>query len=285
MDELFTTYSKSVENKEFSLQYSCELPEEPIEMKTDENRIKQVLCNLLNNAIKFTYQGVIEFGYKIQTNFIEFYVKDTGIGLAPENLDLIFQRFRQVETKNAHEYGGNGLGLSISKALVEKLGGTIAVSSELGVGSTFTFTIPYEKVISKTTNPSETNSSIEEHHWQGKAILIVEDEVYNHTYIEELLLDSQAQLFHAWNGNEAVEQVKIHPDISLVLMDIKMPVMDGNEATRIIKQIRPHLPVIAQTAYALSHDKADALYAGFDDYISKPIPHKALLTLIAGYLN
>lgn len=239
----------------------------------------------MNNAIKFTEKGFVEFGYKIKKNFIEFYVKDTGIGLALENQEFIFQRFRQVETTKTRLYGGNDLGLSISKALVEKLGGAIIVNSELGVGSTFIFTIPYsEKQTANVGNPIPFESD-HLNQWEEKTILIVEDEINSHKYIKELLTKAHVKVLDAWDGNEAVEQVKTHSDISLVLMDIKMPIMNGYEATRIIKEIRPSLPVIAQTAYALSHDKEDALEAGFDDYISKPIPQESLMKLIADYLN
>jgi len=229
--------------------------------------------------------GKIEFGFKLKGNFIEFYVSDTGIGIAPENQSIIFQRFRQVAKSNNEIYGGNGLGLSISKSLVEKLGGTLTVNSALGSGSTFTFTIPYireEDTVSTTAIPS---TSMDDRHWNDKTILIVEDEANNHFYMEEVLSDSHAVLRHAWNGKEAVEEVKEHPEISLVLMDIKMPVMDGYEATQLIKQIRPELPVIAQTAFALSHDKEHSLQAGFDNYIAKPISVDALLEVVGDYLK
>jgi signal transduction histidine kinase len=285
LNELFVTYKKIVELKKLSLYYTCGRPNDLIQIKTDGNRIKQVICNLLNNAIKFTKEGKIKFGYIIKKNFIEFYVKDTGMGIAPENQALIFQRFRQIETADSQIYSGNGLGLSISKALVEKLGGTITVNSRLGNGSIFTFTIPYMQEISNTVGPLLTDKSSRFINWNEKAILIVEDEINNHAYIEELLSVTNVKMFHAWDGIEAVEHVKKHADISLVLMDIKLPIMDGFEATRLIKQIRPELPVIAQTAYALSHDKAKVLQSGFDSYISKPITKVAFVELIGSYLN
>ena len=284
LNELFVIYKKVVELKKINFLYLAGNPNDLIQVKTDGNRIKQVLCNLLNNAVKFTKEGNIEFGYKIKESFIEFYVQDTGIGMAPENHELIFQRFRQVETTLAHVYGGNGLGLSISKALVEKLGGTISVASELGTGSTFNFTIPYLKEVGNIANPLLTNEPGLYINWNEKTILLVEDETINHAYIEEVLLFTKVKILHAWDGQEAVEYVKNHSDISLVLMDIKMPIMDGYEAVRFIKQMRPKLPVIAQTAYALIDDKAQMLNAGFDNYISKPIPKVALIELISGYI-
>jgi two-component system CheB/CheR fusion protein len=145
LNELFVTYKESVDLKKIDLSCSCKFSNEIIQIKSDENRIRQVLCNLLNNAIKFTKEGKIEFGVNIKKHFIEFFVIDTGIGIAPENQILIFDRFRQVDATSTRKYGGNGLGLSISKALVEKLGGYMTVHSELGKGSIFAFTIPYIK--------------------------------------------------------------------------------------------------------------------------------------------
>ena len=285
MNEISETYKKLVEPKKLNFQYSCNRPNDEVLIKTDGNRIKQVICNLLNNAIKYTKEGSIEFGYHLQENLIEFYVKDTGIGMSPENHELIFQRFRQVAKSESEIYSGNGLGLSISKALVEKLGGNIVVKSQLGIGSTFTFTIPFTEKIESTVNAPLKAKFGRFMHWDEKTILIVEDESNNHSYIQELLSPTSIKMLHAWDGKDAIDQVRKHPDISLVLMDIKMPIMNGYEATRQIKEIRPLLPVIAQTAYALSHDREQALIAGCDDYISKPISKVALVDLIAGYLN
>jgi PAS domain S-box-containing protein len=283
MNELFVTYKKLVELKKLSLYYSNESDSKLDQIKTDGNRIKQIFCNLINNAIKFTTEGKIEFGFKIKGNFIEFYVKDTGIGIAPENQKMIFQRFRQVETTNGRVYSGNGLGLSISSALVEKLGGTIEVNSELGKGSTFIFTIPYVTEIKNTVTsklPIESNK----YNWRGKTILLVEDEVNNHAYAEEILLVTDAKIIHAWDGKQAVEQVKNHSEISLVLMDIKLPLMNGYEATHLIKQMRPKLPVVAQTGYALANNRKQALEAGCDNYLAKPVDKDVLLKVINNYL-
>ncbi|MBN2348157.1 MAG: response regulator [Bacteroidales bacterium] len=283
LKQLFETYKKIVEANKIQLYYSYYADNETFQIKTDEYRIKQILCNLLNNAIKFTRKGKIEFGYKTRRNFLEFYVKDTGIGIAPENHALIFQPFKQAETADTREYGGTGLGLSISKALVEKLGGTITVDSEPGRGSTFTFTIPY---INKIKNPgiSLKKTPGRKFNWDKKTILIAEDEIINFDYIEKLLSSTKIKIVHALNGREAVEHVKKHPDISLVLMDIRMPVMDGYEATQRIKHIRSKLPVIAQSAFAPDPQKVQGLQSGFDVYISKPVQQNTLVELIADYL-
>jgi CheY-like chemotaxis protein len=284
LSELFATYKKLIETKQLSLLCSCDRPNELIEVETDGNRIRQVLCNLLNNAIKFTKEGEIEFGYKIKGNVIEFFVKDNGIGIIPENHELIFQRFRKVVNPGGQVYRGNGLGLSISKALVEKLGGTISVNSEMGMGSTFVFTIPYINKSEDHVEVELADDPGEFNNLNAKTILIVEDEINSHTLIKEFLSGTNVRLLRAWDGREAVEFVKKRKDISLVLMDIKMPVMDGYEATRLIKKIRPKLPVIAQTAFAGNHDKTQALEAGFDNYISKPILKDSFVELIANYL-
>ena len=284
LDELFVTYNKLLDEKKLSLHCSCKPSNELIQVKTDGNRIRQVLCNLLNNAIKFTKEGKIEFGYKLRGNFIEFFVKDNGIGIDPENHELIFQRFRKAVNSDGQIYRGNGLGLSISKALVEKLGGTISVNSKLGLGSTFTFAIPSINKSDGHFADELANDRGELNNLNGKTILIVEDEVNSHIRINELLSDTNVRLLHAWDGREAVEHVKKRKDISLVLMDIKMPTMDGYEVTKLIKTIRPKLPVIAQTAFSGAYDKTQVLQAGFDNCISKPIHKGSFVELIANYL-
>jgi PAS domain S-box-containing protein len=285
MNELFVTYKKSVEQKKLSLYNSGEHPQELIEIITDGNRVKQIFCNLLNNALKFTSDGEIEFGYRKKENFIEFYVKDSGIGIKPENIEIIFERFRQIESADTREYSGNGLGLSISKALVEKLGGNITVSSEYGKGSIFTFILPYTDG-NKIAAPAEQAAlSIQSVNSNEKTILIVEDEIYSFQFLEELLYGKNIKVLHAWDGKQAIEKVRNHSDISLVLMDIKLPTLDGYKATRFIKQIRPQLPVIAQTAYALSQDKEEALNAGCDNYLSKPINKDIFMDVINKYLS
>ena len=264
LNELNVIYKRIVEPGKIDLICSYGRPDEQFQVETDGNRIKQVFCNLLNNAIKFTKEGNIEFGYKVKKNFIEFYVKDTGIGIEQEYHDLIFQRFRQIDSSETSAYGGNGLGLSISKALIEMLGGTITVDSKSGVGSNFIFTIPSVIKNEKPTVPKLTAEIHRFNNKNEKTILIVEDETSNHAYIEALFSGENVRILHAWDGKEALEQVKNHTDISLVLMDIKLPIMNGYEATRLIKQINPKLPVIAQTAYALSNDKEQALKAELD---------------------
>ncbi len=284
MRELYQLFSRQAELKNLELSFLGDYKGDFYTI-TDENRLKQILCNLLNNAIKFTSEGKIQFGYETGEDDLRFYVIDTGIGVSADERSIIFKPFRQVETGSTRNYGGNGLGLSISKALVEKLGGTISVESEPMKGSSFSFTIPYIRC----TAPGEIIETLHEeilnNRWNHHTILVAEDEMFNFSYIEEILNKTKVQILHAWDGKEAVEFVRLHPEISLVLMDIKMPEMDGYTATRLIKKMRPRLPVIAQTAYAKSENREDAVEAGFDHYISKPVSHIFFMKILGNYLS
>lgn len=260
-------------------------------VKTDGAKIKQIIGNLVNNALKFTKQGRIEIGCELimQANTLDkrdlrFYVKDTGIGIDKNQLKLIFELFRQADFSTTRELGGVGLGLSISKSYVELLGGNIWVESELGKGSTFYFTIPYNVTFSFLhTDRMQTNET--KYNWFDKTILIAEDEDYNFIFLKELLSKTFVNIEYACNGREAVEACRKKPIISLVLMDIKMPVLDGYEATKQIKEFRTDLPIIAQTAYAMHGDKEKALNAGCNEYLTKPIQKNQLIRLIAKYLE
>jgi PAS domain S-box-containing protein len=282
--ELLQQFKKQAELKNIELLLSSSNPKEDVFLKTDINRLRQILCNLLNNAIKFTHVGNVEFGLEIRDREALFFVKDTGIGISPEYQSIIFKPFRQVESTQTRNYGGNGLGLSISKALVEKLGGTLTLISAPSKGSTFIFSLPYVAQLQAETRSEYNTKTSLTHHWDKHLILIAEDELYNYRYMEEILSSTHVKTLHAWNGMEAVEFVKEYPEISLILMDIKMPKMDGYMATRLIKEMRPQLPVIAQTAYALSEDKAH-LKAEFDSFLSKPVAHDFFIEIIGSYLD
>lgn len=284
MRELYQLYSKQVELKDLKL-LLLEDYRNDFYTLTDENRLKQIMCNLLNNAIKFTSDGKIQFGYKIEEDDIRFYVNDTGIGISEEDRSIIFKTFRQVETGSTRNYGGNGLGLSISKALVNKLGGTLSVESEPMRGSSFSFTIPYIRCANPSPIKEESNEEDKNNRWDRHTILVAEDEMFNYSCIEEILNQTNVQILHAWDGKEAVEFVRRHPEISLVLMDIKMPEMDGYTATRLIKKMRPKLPVIAQTAYAMSENRDNTSQDGFDQYISKPVSHNFFMKILGYYLS
>jgi len=249
---------------------------------TDGTKITQILTNLINNALKFTEKGSIEFGYIIKTNNepaeIEFYVKDSGIGIKDESQAIIFERFCQADKDIQQTYGGTGLGLSISKGFIELLGGKIWVESELDKGSTFYFTIPYNPLSenNKITSKTEPGLNI-------KTILIAEDDDYNFRYINEILIAMNVHSIHAKDGYETVEICKSNLNIDLILMDIKMPKMDGHTAAKLIKEFRPDLPIIAQTAYALEHEKQKYSGTVFADYITKPINREELKYKIEKY--
>ncbi len=258
-----------------------------IRIFTDPLRFKQIMDNLLDNALKFTNSGFINFGFTIKKDQnIEFYVKDTGIGISEDKQGIIFERFRKVEDNNAKLYRGTGLGLTISKSLTELLDGKIWVESELKKGSNFKFTIPYnKKQFTITTSDSVlTNIDIKELSWKNQKILIVEDEDLNFLFLEKLLNTTGLEIIRASTGIEAIENVRKHKAIDLILMDIKLPEMDGLTATREIKKIDSKIPVIAQTAYAMKGDKEEILEAGCIDYIAKPIKVDNLLAILKYYL-
>jgi len=246
----------------------------------DESKLKQIIYNLISNSLKFTKKGKIEFGYTIEDTKFNFYVSDTGIGIPKKYHADIFNRFNKLEYSSSVLYGGTGLGLAICKGLINGMGGDISVESKEGVGTSFRFSLSLKEVDRKRKNQiyhSENVSLI------NSTILIVEDEVVNAEYLKEILTKQNVKYIHAKNGIEAVEACS-KQQIDLVLMDIKMPLMNGFEATKKIKDINPHLPVIAQTAYAMKSDRIKAINAGFDDYISKPIVQEELFSLINKFL-
>ncbi len=210
---------------------------------------------------------------------IEFYVKDTGIGIDKKHHEKIFERFRQADNSIQANYGGTGLGLSISKGFVELLGGDMRIESEIGQGTVFYFTLPYHKTFFADTTVKK-HSQMHEH----ATILIAEDESINFRYIQEILSKYQLNLIHVNTGLKAVESVRKNPNIDLVLMDIKMPEMNGFEAARLIKEIRPNLPVIATSAYTLEHEREE--YGNtFDDYLTKPIKENTLRERVMQYIE
>jgi len=276
---LAAIYKVQANNKNISLYSKIELTDNQSEIYTDKTKLTQILTNLLTNALKFTHTGYIEFGYKYKNNELQFHVKDTGIGIKSEMHNSIFDRFRQADTSIQANYGGAGLGLAISKAFVELLGGKIWVESDLNKGSTFYFIIPYDPVHQKDKMilPTIQNEGF-------KTVLVAEDEEYNYLYIEEILSAKGLKILHARNGKETVEMCRANSSIDLILMDIKMPVMNGHQAATEIKEFRPNLPIIAQSAYALEHEIKK--YSGiFDDYLTKPINKEKLNLLLKKYIE
>jgi signal transduction histidine kinase len=289
--ELYHVYSKlKTKNKKEHI----ELRVNPSNMKfdyithTDPVRFKQILSNLIENALKYTEEGYIEFGFKENSHELTFYVKDTGIGIAKEKHAYIFQRFSQIEYELDRRFGGTGLGLAISKNLVEMLGGKIWLESELHKGSVFYFTLPIEELIKKPlTNTFDVYNENEEvekntYNWQGKVIVVAEDEDLNYRVLESMLSKTRADIVRAANGNEVIEFCKTK-NANLILMDIQMPSMDGYSATREIRKFNPVIPIIAQTSFALAGEEEKCIAAGCNDYLSKPLNIRELLEKINKY--
>ncbi len=248
---------------------------------TDEIKLKQVIVNLISNAIKYTEKGKVTFSYQIneKDKTIEFTVKDTGLGIDEENLKVIFDRFRRIEDEFSAELSGLGLGLAISKAYIEMLGGTIRVSSKIKVGSEFTFTIPliYDESSPVQNQIDLVNVAISTNF---ETILVAEDDNINFLLIKKILELKKYKVLRAMNGQEAVDICRENADIHLVLMDIKMPVLNGFEAFKIINSFNPKLPIIAQTAYASVEDYEKIMQLGFIAYVSKPLDKVKIYELI-----
>jgi len=251
---------------------------------TDPMRLQQILTNLLSNALKFTEFGNIEFGYTQQEDNLSFYVKDSGIGILRSKQKLLFQRFSQLDPSTTRKYGGTGLGLAISKNLVDLLGGTIGMESNPGKGSLFYFTIPYKPAKYQPVRNGQA-ADLQHINWKGKTILIAEDMMQNYLLMEALLRRSEVRLLHAPNGQIAIDLVRTEPDIDLILMDIQLPIKTGYEALKEILEIRPDLPVMSYTAFALPHEREKSLSAGFADYIPKPLKTETLIPLLNKYLQ
>jgi PAS domain S-box-containing protein len=261
-------------------------PDEKSFIRTDPIRIRQILTNLVGNAVKFTHKGFIEFGYNLESNkTLLFYVKDTGIGIEKDKLQLIFERFMQADSSPSRKYGGSGLGLAISRGLVELLGGKMWAESTLNVGSTFYFTIPFNPVIRKVEERIENKHPRANYLWEGKLFLIAEDDKFSYKFLEGFLKQTKAEVIRAADGREAVELCRHNANIDLVLMDIQMPEMNGLVATEEIKKFNPDIPIIAQTANAISEERQRCIMAGCDDFITKPVNITELYAKIDRWLS
>ena len=282
----FEKFQKRAEEASIDFQFKLGLSDKLSNVVLDETKFVQTLSNLLVNAFKFTKQGHIHFGYELNGQMLQFYVEDSGIGIPIEKQEEIFNRFSQVDNLLTRQYGGSGLGLSICKAYVELMGGKISVLAAQNEGSRFVFTLPYipynEELVTKSSIRSKADDGILTN---GQTILIAEDEAMNFYLLQEMLQVFDLKIIHAENGLEAYKAVCANEDISLVLMDLKMPVMDGFEATRLICDVKPAIPVIALTAYSQDGDRNKALECGCKDLIVKPIDRKLLYKNLNYYLN
>ena len=296
IEDIFNFFKPDAEQKKLQISFKNLLPSQNATIKTDKEKVITILTNLVKNAIKFTSSGSIEFGYEKKGNWLEFFVKDTGIGVTREQKELIFERFRQGSESLSRNYEGAGLGLSISKAYVEVLGGKIWVDNDLDIpisqnqnkktGSVFYFTLPYYPIQkANITGMADIVNNAIENQVKKLKILIAEDDEIARVFITIVTERFCKEVIKVDNGYDAVEACQNNPDIDLILMDIKMPEMDGYEATRQIRLFNKNVIIIAQTAYGLSRDRDEAIEAGCNDYISKPINQNTLNNLIEKYFN
>ena len=293
IEYIFNFFKPLAEEKNLKIFSKTSLFHDDALIRTDREKIYAVLTNLVNNAIKFTHSGSIEFGYIKKEGTLEFYVKDTGIGVPISQRELIFERFRQGSESLSRNYEGAGLGLAISKVYIEMLGGRIWVESNHkrlkndiseGKGTIFYFTIPYvlsnesEVILTDDVNDFEAENQI-----SGLKVLIVEDDEASQNLFEIVVKPFAGEVLKASNGNDAVQICRSNPDIDLVLMDIKLPGINGYEAIRQIRSFNSSVVIIAQTAYCMDGDKTKAIEAGCNDYISKPVSQNALVEMVEKY--
>ncbi len=277
-------FRPEAEQKGLSISVDNRLPG-GLSIKADKNKLESILTNLIKNALKFTTKGFIEIGVREEEQQLIFHVSDSGSGIAADRHELIFDRFTQAEQNLARAYEGSGLGLSICKAYTDMLNGRIWLESKEGKGSTFYFLIPAKIQSAENENiRQQTGEPVPAAANDDALILIAEDDEASYYYLEVVLLRKNYRLLHAVNGADAVEFVRQNPGIQLVLMDIKMPEMDGYEATRQIRQFNQQIPIIAQTAFAMTDDIERIQHAGFTDYVTKPIQVPDLLSIIKKFI-
>lgn len=282
VNQVLQQYKSQADKKGINLHVVSELKKESSTLKTDMTRVSQVLSNLVDNALKYTEEGRVIVSYRLKGDELEFSIEDNGIGIDPENHEMIFERFQQVDNEYTKGGSGSGLGLSIAKGIIGIMGGRIWVESEAGKGADFRFTIPYEPVrISTKTKKSDQLAEIN----RSFKVLVAEDEESNYQYINALLGHYDCEIVHAKNGKEALDLYIEQPDIDFILMDIKMPEMNGLDATKEIRKYDEKIPIVAQTAYAMEEDKHMAMDAGCDYYLPKPISPQRLTEIIATILN
>ncbi|MEI7424457.1 MAG: ATP-binding protein [Prolixibacteraceae bacterium] len=286
IEYIYTFFKPETEVKGIKITYQNLLPVKEAIISSDYEKLYAILSNLVKNAIKYTEKGEIELGYLKKDETLEIFVKDTGIGIPKDRQAAIFERFIQADISDKMARQGAGLGLSISKAYVEMLGGKIWLESEEGIGSTFFFTLPNtfgpdeRKVVGKIIPAQEEKNQIKK-----LKILIAEDDETSEMLLSILTKDYSRELLQTSNALEAIEICHNNPDIDLILMDINMPEIGGYEATRQIRQFNQEVIIIAQTAYGLFGDREKSIRAGCDDYISKPIKSEDLKALIMKYFK
>lgn len=271
------------QDKKDHIEILINIPDEIKEMSvySDPVRIKQILINLLRNALKFTETGKIEFGIELKHENCRFYVRDTGIGIPLKDQNLIYDRFRQA-SNNTVKHGGTGLGLTISKSLTEMLEGSIGFTSKPNEGSEFNIEIPLQH--NPTQNLADNSNLFESVDLSGKNILVAEDTKSNFLYIKEVLRKANANITWSQDGIETVEKFKTN-DFDLVLMDVHLPNINGYEVTKVLKRKKPNIPIIVQTAYGFQDELKNKKESGFDAFITKPYSQEQLLKIISQNLS
>jgi CheY-like chemotaxis protein len=252
---------------------------------TDRIWLKRVLTHLMDNAVKFTLEGYVELSYKLENENVLFMIKDTGIGINKENLGRIFEEFSQEINGHHRPFEGLGVGLTLAREVLERMGGKIYVTSEKGIGSEFSFTVPYRPAGTSKLKSRTPDLNAVPTNWSSKKCLLVDDNKDVLIYLNRILLDTGINILTARSGPEAIDIIKNNNDIDVVLLDMQMPEMNGIEATREIRKIRKELPIIAQTAFIFENDKDIILEAGCDACLIKPIRKEHLLTVIAGFIK
>jgi signal transduction histidine kinase/CheY-like chemotaxis protein len=283
LDTFFTEYKNRFNKQQIEFRTECALETHKLKIRTDEVKLKQILINLIGNAFKFTEVGRIVCSCEIHNNSIRFSVSDTGVGIPTESHDVIFERFSQLQNSRMQNIAGTGLGLTIAKGLVSLLGGTIWLESVLGRGTTFHFTIGLH-LSEPSTHTSLETKTYHKTHDSKQTILIVEDDLYNLEYLSEILSREGFSILQATTSFDAI-RLATTTDVALVLMDIRLPDLNGYETTQKIKQIKPEIRIIAQTAYANSTDKQKALDSGCIAHLSKPTRSEDLLTIVYKFLE
>jgi len=279
-------FKPDLERKGLQLVFSNQLSPNDVMIKTDKEKIRAILTNLVRNAIKYSNTGSIELGCKKENNLLEFYVKDKGIGISKDRQKIIFERFVQAEMTNRRTYEGVGLGLSITKAYIEMLGGKIWLESEVGKGSVFYFNIPINIAHKETKIEADFQEKAKVKHPLKKLkTLIVEDDEASDILISIGVNAFSKEILKAKSGLEAVEICRNNPDLDLVLMDIEMPHMNGYEATQQIREFNKDVIILAQTAYGMQEDREMALNMGCNDYISKPFNLPLLVEVIKKHFS
>ena len=278
IDRLYKQFLPAASDKNLNLKISTHLSSVGVEIVTDSSKVDRILSNLISNAIKFSQKGDITFGYELKGSFVEFFVADKGIGIPYEEHSKIFEKFYQVEKKLNRQFEGTGLGLSICKAFVEYLKGKIWLESESGNGSTFYFTLPITKPVSHEEPKIKVFEELTPTLKNRKTALVAEDNQLNFSLIKAYLGTINFNVIQAVNGSDAVEICKTREDIDLILMDIKMPGMDGYTAIRKIREFLPDVLIIAQTAYP--DNKENAICKRCNDFISKPFTREQFISKV-----